>query len=246
MSIKNASELKRLRESGRIVREAIDAMRRHARAGATTAEINAVGAEVIRRNGARSAPMLVYDFPAEVCISVNDEIVHGIPSGRVLAEGDLLKLDVTVEKDGLMADAAVTVGIGRITEQKRRLITCVERALTAALSQARTGNRVNDIGRAVAREAAEDGFRIVRDLTGHGIGRTIHEAPRVPNYDDPHADRMLTKGLVIAVEPIMAIGTGAVRENRDGWTISTADGSAAAHCEHTIVVTDGDPIVLTA
>ncbi len=246
MSIKNALELKRLRESGRIVRETIDAMRAHARAGATTAEVNEVGARVIRRNGARSAPMLVYDFPAEVCISVNDEIVHGIPSGRVLEEGDLLKLDVTVEKDGLMADAAVTVGIGRIREEHRRLITCVERAFTAALSQARTGRRVNDIGRAVEREAAEDGFRIVRDLTGHGIGRTIHEAPRVPNYDDPRAARPLTKGLVIAVEPIMAIGTGSVRENKDGWTISTADGSAAAHYEHTIVITDGDPIVLTA
>jgi methionyl aminopeptidase len=180
------------------------------------------------------------------CISVNDEIVHGIPSGRVLAEGDLVKLDVTAEKDGFMADAAVTVPVGRASGRSRTLVRCAERALRRALSVARAGRRTCDVGLAVQEVVERAGFSVVRALHGHGIGRTIHEDPRVPNWNDPTARDWLTRGLVITIEPLVAMGSGDAVGDPDGWTVRTRDGSLAAHVEHTIVVTGGAPIVLTA
>lgn len=246
MCIESQADLDGLRATGRVVRAALDAMAAGVRPGITTAELNAIGASVIARHGARSAPMLVYRFPAETCISVNDEVVHGIPGPRMLVAGDLLKLDVTVEKNGYMADAAVTIPVGRASADALALVEGARRAFERAMDAARAGARVNAIGRAVSREVRRRGLSVVRGLDGHGIGRTIHEDPRVPNVYDPTAPQRLTRGLVIAVEPMVTTGSGRVVDDRDGWTVRTADGAPAAHYEHTIVVMDGAPILLTA
>jgi methionyl aminopeptidase len=246
MSINTPEELEKMRAAGAIVRRVIEAMKRQVRPGVTTAELDEVGAAVIRDHGAQSAPSLVYQFPGANCISLNDEAVHGIPGSRQVQEGDLVKLDVTVEKDGFMADAAVTVAAGRVSEQGQRLIDCAERAFAKAMLVARAGFRVCEIGRVVEREVRRSGFSVIRDLGGHGIGRTIHEAPRVPNYPDPQASEILSEGLVITVEPIIAAGSGRAVLARDGWTIRTADHKPSAHYEHTLVITKGEPILLTA
>jgi methionyl aminopeptidase len=222
------------------------AMKSAVRPGITTAELDEAGAEVMKQHGAQSAPALVYRFPGVSCISVNDEAVHGIPGKRALKEGDLVKLDVTIEKDGFMADAAVTVPVGEVTKERERLIECAERAFAKAMLVARAGFRVSEIGRVVEREVRRDGFSVIRNLGGHGIGRTIHEEPRVPNYADPEANQVLTEGLVITVEPIIAAGSGRSFVADDKWTIMTADHRPSAHYEHTLVITKGAPLLLTA
>lgn len=246
MSIKDPSELAGLRAAGVIVRRMIDAMRAAVRPGVTTAELDEVGAKVMRDQGAKSAPAMVYNFPGVSCISLNEEAVHGIPANRPVKEGDLVKLDVTIEKDGFMADAAVTVPVGTVSEQNQQLIDCAERAFAKAMLVARAGFRVSEIGRVVEREVRRAGFSVIRDLGGHGIGRTIHEEPRVPNFADPDAHQILTEGLVITVEPIIAAGSGRAVLAKDGWTVRTADGRPSAHYEHTLVITKGEPMLLTA
>lgn len=245
MCITTPEELEALRAAGRIVRQMIEAMKQRVRAGVTTAELDEVGAEVMRRNGAQSAPQLVYGFPGTNCISLNDEAVHGVPGSRVVREGDLVKLDVTVEKDGFMADAAETVAAGNVPQETERLVACARRAFEKAMLSARAGFRVSEIGRAVEREVRRNGFSVIRELEGHGIGRTIHEAPRVPNFADPRASQLLTEGLVITVEPIIAAGSGRVVMEEDGWTVRTLDRRPSAHYEHTLVITKGAPILLT-
>jgi len=246
VSISGPEELEALRAAGAIVRRVLEAMKQQVRAGVTTAELDAIGASVIAANGARSAPATVYNFPGSNCISLNDEAVHGVPGTRVLRDGDLLKLDVTIEKDGFMADAAETVPVGTVTPEAQRLIACARRAFEKAMLVARAGFRVSDIGRAVEKQVRREGFSVIRELGGHGIGRTIHESPRVPNYPDPGAVQVLNEGLVIAVEPIIAAGSGRTILGEDGWTMKTADRRPAAHYEHTIVVTKGAPVLLTA
>jgi len=200
----------------------------------------------MRTHGARSAPSMVYGFPGTNCISLNDEAVHGIPSDRAVRDGDLVKLDVTVEKDGYMADAAITVPVGQVSDEGQRLIRCAEKAFQKAMLVARAGFRTREVGRAVEKEVRRNGFSVIRELGGHGIGRTIHEEPRVPNYADPTANHILSEGLVITVEPIIAAGSGESFVAKDGWTVRTADRKLSAHYEHTIVVTKGQPLVLTA
>jgi methionyl aminopeptidase len=223
----------------------LDGMKGAVRVGITTAELDEIGAGIMRRHGARSAPGLVYGFPGVSCISVNDEAVHGIPGQRILREGDLVKLDVTVEKDGFMADAAITVPVGATLDEDERLVACAESAFNDAMQFARIGRRVSEIGRAVENRVRQSGFSVIRELGGHGIGRTIHEPPSVPNYPDPNANQLLTKGLVITVEPIIAAGKARVFVARDGWTLRTADSRKSAHFEHTVVITSGQPILLT-
>jgi methionyl aminopeptidase len=246
VSITEPEELEALRAAGAIVRRVLEAMKRQVRPGITTGELDAIGAAVIAENGARSAPATVYNFPGSNCISLNEEAVHGVPGARALQPGDLLKLDVTIEKDGFMADAAETVPVGKVTPEAERLMACARRAFEKAMLVARAGFRVSEIGRAVEREVRRDGFSVIRELGGHGIGRTIHEQPRVPNYPDPEARQILTEGLVIAVEPIIAAGSGRTILAEDGWTMKTADRRPAAHYEHTIVITKGKPVLLTA
>jgi methionyl aminopeptidase len=246
MSIQSERDWTGLKRVGRVVRETLDALEREVRPGVTTAELNEVAAAVLSAHGARSAPTLVYGFPGAALISVNDEVVHGVPGSRRLDAGDIVKLDVTVEKDGYMADAARTVIVTQGTDTAQRLMRCARGAFKKALAEARVGRRVNEIGRAIEREVRGHGFQIVRGLDGHGIGRTIHEPPSVPNYFDPAQQDVLTDGLVITIEPIICAGSGRAVEGKDGWTIRTADGSLAAHYEHTLAVTADGPVILTA
>jgi methionyl aminopeptidase len=246
MSINEPQELVGMVAAGDVVRFMLEAMKEHVRPGITTAELDEVGASVMRQHGAQSAPALVYGFPGVSCISLNDEAVHGIPGQRALQQGDLVKLDVTVEKNGFMADAAVTVPVGEVTEERQNLVACAERAFAKAMLVARAGFRVWEIGRAVEREVRRSGFSVIRQLAGHGIGRTIHEEPRVPNFPDAQSNQVLTEGLVITVEPIIAAGSGRVFVAPDKWTMVTADHRPSAHYEHTLMITKGAPLLLTA
>ncbi len=246
MSIESPKDLEGLMAAGKVVRLALNAMREEVRPGVTTAQLDDIAGAVLRRHGARSAPRLIYGFPGEACISINDEAVHGIPGDRVLREGDLVKLDVTVEKDGYLADAAETVAVPPISNQKQRLMDCAREAFYRALRAAKAGELINEIGRVVERYVRTSGFSVMRELGGHGIGRLIHEEPSVPNYYDRAFRRRLSEGLVITIEPIIAARSGAMVEEKDGWTIRTADRSATAHYEHTMVITRGRPILLTA
>ena len=246
MSVKSRTELQKLRAIGKIVRAALDAMASAVDPGVTTAELDRVGAETLARYGAESSPPKVYGFPGTACISVNDEAIHGIPGKRIVEAGDLVKLDVTAEKDGFVADAAVTVRVGQVSGEAEALARCAETAFREALKVARAGNRVNEIGRAVEKEVRRCGFSVIRELCGHGVGRTIHEEPSVPNYHNPRYHARLTDGLVITIEPIIAAGGGRSRLHADKWTISTTDGSLSAHYEHTLMITKREPVLLTA
>jgi methionyl aminopeptidase len=246
LSIQDELELRSLKAVGRIVRMVLDAMKAEVRPGVTTKYLDEVGGRVMRENGAQSAPALVYKFPGSNCISLNDEAVHGVPGSRKLEDGDLVKLDVTLEKDGYMADAAITVPVGQVSSQAAELMACAERAFEEAMLVARAGVRVFEIGKVVDREVRRSGFSVIRELGGHGIGRTIHEPPHVPNYPDPQANQIMTEGLVITVEPIISAGSSKVFTDKDGWTLKTSDHSLSAHFEHTLVVRSGAPILLTA
>ena len=246
MSIEHERDWTGLKRVARVVRLTLDAMEKEVRPGVTTGELNEVATAVFAEHGARSAPALVYGFPGTVLISVNDEVVHGVPGKRRLQRGDIVKLDVTTEKDGYMADAARTVVVEGGSDEAYRLARCARSAFKKALQAARAGRRVSEIGRAVEQEVRGHGFHVVRGLDGHGIGRTIHEPPSVPNYYNPRQRDVLTDGLVITIEPIICGGSGVAVEGSDGWTIRTADGSLAAHHEHTIVITKDEPVILTA
>src|SRR5262245_9349620 len=231
MSIDTPDELRGMQAAGRVVAAAIAAMRRAGRPGLTTAELDAVAARVFAEVGARSGPQLDYDFPGVTCISVNDEVVHGIPGPRRLRAGDLVKLDVTAELDGFYADACETVAVGRSQPAAARLAGTARRALTAAMSVARAGEPLNGIGKAVEETVSGTGFGICAELTGHGIGRRIHEPPNVPNRWLEELDQPLTEGLVMTIEPILAAGSGTVYLDSDQWTVKTTDRSLAAHAE---------------
>lgn len=245
MSIETAEELEALKAAGRAVAAAIRAMRAHVRPGVSTEELDEVGARVFRHHGARSGPQLEYGFPGVNCISVNDEAVHGVPSRRRLRAGDLVKLDVTAELDGFYADACVSVSVGS-SAQSEAMIAASQRALASGMSAARAGAPVSAIGAAVERSATGDGYCVCPDLMGHGIGRNLHERPDVPNFYVAELSQPLTEGLVLTIEPIITSGSGQVRTAPDGWTVLTCDGAPAAHAEHTLVITDGQPLVLTA
>jgi len=246
MSITTPEQLEKLRACGRIVAKALRVMAAAVRPGITTAELAEIGSKVLAEHGARSSPPLVYGFPGDVCISVNDEVVHGIPGDRVLQPGDLVKLDLTAEKDGYHTDSALTVQVSPTTQAAGDLTHCAERAFRQSLTAARAGNSVREIGRAVEREVRRRGFHIIRELGGHGIGHTIHEDPSVPNFPDPFNRAQLTEGMVLTIEPIIAAGTSRITLDSDKWTLRTTDGSLAAHYEHTLVITRGEPIVLTS
>ena len=245
MSVETAEELEALRAAGRVVAETLRAMRRSVRPGVTTADLDAVAGRVFSRAGARSGPQLDYGFPGVTCISVNDEAVHGIPGRRRLRDGDLVKLDVTAELDGFYADACLSLSVGRSRPANRRIVETAQRALAAGIAAARAGSPVNAIGAAVEESVLAGGHTVCTALMGHGIGRRIHEPPHVPNHYVRRLSQPLTEGLVLTIEPIISAGTGAVHSTDDGWTVKTADGALSAHAEHTIVVHQGAPLVLT-
>jgi methionyl aminopeptidase len=246
MSIRTAEELEKLRIIGKIVRRSLDAMTASVRSGITTAELNEIGVRVLNEHGAEAAPPKIYGFPGDVCISVNDEAIHGVPGDRVLHEGDLVKLDLVAVKDGFFADAAVTVPVGKVSAIRDALARAAEAAFWSAMKVSRVGFRICHIGREIETEVRHQGFNVMRDLGGHGVGRTIHEDPFVPNFYDRSARTKLFNGLVIAIEPIVTTGKGIGVLAGDRWTIRTADHSPAAHFEHTIVITKRSPLLVTA
>lgn len=247
MSIGSKKDLDGMRAAGRVVAAAIKAMRKASGVGVTTQELDEVGLRVFREHGARSAPQLVYKFPGVCCISVNDEAVHGIPKDRALQPGDLLKIDVTAELNGYIADAAVTVPMPDSTPEAEALAETSRKAFYAGLRHVQAGKPLRGWGRAVEQEVNAAGFQVLRTLCGHGVGRTIHESPRnIFNYDEPKMKQRFMEGSVIAIEPIISMSANDVTTDADGWTLRTANGSKSAHFEHTVVVTKGQPIVLTA
>ena len=245
MTVSSTLDISGLQRVGQLVARTIAHMRASVRPGITTAELDLIGERFARAEGARSAPQLAYDFPGFNCLSVNDEIVHGVPGARVLAEGDVVKLDVTLELDGYMADSAVTVVIPPVSLEARQLQRAARIAFNHGIAVARAGQSLREVGRAVEAAAKREGAVVVRELTGHGIGRRIHEPPSVPNWADPNARTVLTEGLVIALEPMLTSVPVRVVEEADGWTLRTHNRVLAVHHEHTILIRPGAPLVLT-
>ncbi|HEX2735528.1 MAG TPA: type I methionyl aminopeptidase [Polyangiaceae bacterium] len=246
MSIEGPEDLEGLRRAGAAVAEARDTMTEAAKPGISTLELDHIGRDVLLKHGARSAPKLAYDFPGWTCISVNSDLAHGIPApDKILREGDLVNIDVSAELDGYWADSGASVAVGEVGSRLKQLLWATRQALNEAMQQARAGQPLNGIGRAVERRARHHGFRVVRNIGGHGVGRHIHEEPHVPNHFDRRATQPLWEGLVMTIEPFLTLNATHVVERDDGWTLSTPDGSLGAQFEHTFVVTNGMPLVLT-
>jgi len=245
MSIESPADLAGMRAVGRAVGETLRELRAAARPGVTTGWLDGLAAAALRRRGARAVPAALLGFPGSCCISVNDEAVHGIPGPRRLRPGDLVKIDVTAELGGYVADAAVSVVLPPGSARARGLAGCARSAMVRALHSARAGRPLAGIGRAVELEVGRRGFHVLSELGGHGTGRTMWEEPSVPNVDGPSRE-LLHDGLVLAVEPIISARHDRVVQAPDGWTLRTRGGSLAAHVEHTIVVRHGRPLVVTA
>jgi methionyl aminopeptidase len=243
---KRAEELEKMRRAGRVVGETLAILQAAVRPGVTTQELDEIAEREIRARGAIPSFKGYRGFPATICTSINSEIVHGIPGNRPLREGDLIKLDAGAIVEGYHGDSAVTVPVGEVSQEALKLIETTERSLQAGIAEAKAGNRIHDIGAAVQTTAEGAGFSVVREYVGHGIGRALHEDPPVPNYGKPGTGLKLEPGLVIAIEPMVNVGSYETRLLPDGWTVVTADGALSAHFEHTIAITDDGPEVLTA
>ena len=234
-----------MRRAGRVVAEMLDACQQAARPGKTTRDLDLVAREVLQRRGARSNFLNYHGFPAVICTSPNHVIVHGIPGNYRLKDGDILSVDCGAIIEGYHADAARTFGVGDIDEEAQRLIDTTRESLSAAIPHVCEGARLSDIGHAVQTVAEGAGYSVVREYVGHGIGTALHEAPNVPNYGEPGKGIKLKVGHVLAVEPMVNVGSAETAMYDDGWTVVTADGSLSAHFEHTIAITDNGPEVLT-
>jgi len=243
---KNPSQIALMRRAGRVVAEMHERCAQAAKPGVTTAEIDQVARRVLDERGARSNFLNYHGFPAVICTSPNDVIVHGIPGPVVLEEGDILSLDCGAIIEGWHADAAITVPVGEIDDESRDLIDVTRRSLDAAIEHVQVGNTLGDVGAAVQAVAEAGGFSVVREYVGHGIGTAMHEEPQIPNYaGGPNQRYKLKRGLVVAIEPMVNAGRASTRTLADGWTVVTGDGKRSAHFEHTIAVTDNGPEVLT-
>ena len=238
-------EIAKMRRAGKVVAEMHEATRAAARPGVTTADLDAVAREVLERRGARSNFLNYRGFPAVICTSPNDMIVHGIPGPYVLAEGDILSIDCGAIVEGYHGDAAFTMAVGEVTPEAAKLIEVTERSLWAGIDELRPGRRLHEVGRAVQAVAEGAGFSVVREYVGHAIGTAMHEEPQVPNYWPGNGGPLLKPGMVFAVEPMVNAGSPGTRLLEDGWSVVTADGRLSAHFEHTIAVTAEGPEVLT-
>jgi methionyl aminopeptidase len=246
VTLKTAEQIAKMREAGAIVATMLAATRDAVKPGITTAELDRIAADILARAGATSSFLGYYGYPATICTSVNEQIVHGIPSKRKLKEGDIVGIDAGAIVDGWHADAAITVPVGRISAEARKLIDVTRDALARGIAAATVGNRLGDIGAAVQGYAESQGFAVVRNYVGHGIGRAMHEDPQVPNYGTADLGRVIKEGLCIAIEPMVNIGGIATRVLDDNWTVVTEDGSLSAHFEHTLACLPGGPVILTA
>lgn len=245
MTVTAPADVAALLRIGQIVAEARDTMARAVKPGVTTAQLDAIGRRVLDKYGARSAPQLAYNFPGVTCISVNHELAHGIPSERALAAGDLVNIDVSAELDGYWADTGASYPVGEVSARAKALLWATRQALADGISEVRAGRPIKNIARAVERRAKRAGFHIVRDLCGHGVGRHIHEPPNIPNTTHGDAKGTLWEGLVMTIEPFLTTSAERVEEAEDGWTLFTPDGSRGAQFEHTMIVTKGEPIIVT-
>jgi methionyl aminopeptidase len=247
MTIDTPDDLNRLKKIGRIVALTIKEMSNHVQPGITTLELDDIAASVLKQYGAHSAPQVAYQFPGVTCISINDEAAHGIPGDRKVEAGDLVNLDVSAELDGVFADAAITVAVPPVSNQKHNLIHCSQRALHLAINASKAGQPINIIGKTVEQEAKNNGFTTLMDLGGHGVGRHIHEEPHdVANFYNPQDTRVLKEGMVFTIEPFITTGARRIYTDKNGWTLKTSDGSLSAQFEHTLVVTHGKPLIVTA
>lgn len=249
--IKTKKEIDYIRESCKIVAETLQLLKKNVKPGITTGELDLIAEDYILSNNAKAA-FKGYsqggnstDYPASICASVNDEVVHGIPGNRVLKSGEIISLDVGVYKEGFYGDAAISVAVGEISDKKKKLMEVTEESLYLGIDQAVNGNRVHDISYAVQSFVEENGFSVVRDLCGHGVGKHLHEDPAVPNFGKRGTGAKLRKNMTIAIEPMINIGKYNVIQADDGWTILTEDGSPSAHFEHSILITDNKPEILT-
>jgi len=244
--IKTPQEIQRMRRSGEILQKVHQAVRQAVAPGATTMDLEVVAARTIKELGAQPAFKGYHGYPACLCTSVNDEVIHGIPSAKkVLAEGDIVSVDCGVILDGFYSDAAVTHPVGRLSQATRKLLDVTQQSLDQAIHEAQVGATIGDIGAAVQEMVEANGFSVVRDFVGHGIGRSMHEDPQVPNYGTRGKGSKLRAGMVIAIEPMVNAGVADVKVLEDGWTAITADGAWSAHFEHTVAITESGPVILT-
>jgi methionyl aminopeptidase len=236
-----------MREAGRLVGEVLTELAAHVAPGVTTADLDELAERRILRAGATPAFKGYHGYPATICASVNEEVIHGIPSGRrVLNEGDVISIDVGASLDGYFGDSAITLAVGKVSEEAAMLLRVTDESLYKAIEAVKPGGRISDIGHAVQKHVEAYGFSVVREFVGHGIGQKMHEEPQVPNYGEPGRGPRLTEGMVLAIEPMVNAGKPAVKVLADGWTAVTRDGSLSAHFEHTVAVTADGPWILTA
>jgi methionyl aminopeptidase len=243
--LKSKEEVAKIAKASRIVAESLEALRAYLKPGMTTKDLDLFVEKQIRERGGIPAFKGYRNYPATICISVNEEVVHGIPSDKVIKEGDIVGLDLGAVYDGFYGDSAITVAVGEVKPEAKRLIEVTEASLYAGIEQAREGNRLSDISHAVQSHVEQAGFSVVTDFVGHGIGRSLHEEPQVPNFGPPGRGPRLREGMVLAIEPMVNMGKAAVRVLDDRWTAVTVDGSLSAHFEHTIAVTKEGPVILS-
>lgn len=247
MTIQDERDLLGLMKIGRICAQTLHDMLNQVCAGITTGEIDKYGAGILRKYGARSAPILMYRYPASTCISINEEIAHAVPGKRVIQPGDVVNIDVSAELDGYIADTGATIVVPPAAEAAEKLLARTQATMEKAIEVVTAGAPLNQIGRVIEGEARKFGYKILRELGGHGVGRSLHEYPRnIPNYFSPRLRTRMTEGLVFTVEPFLNMGIGKIKQSSDGWTLTSADGSLSAQFEHTIVVTRGKPVIVTA
>ena len=246
IQLKNAAQIKAMREAGRITGEALLVAREHVREGVSTYELDRVIRQYIEKSGAVPSFLGLYGFPGSACISINDEVIHGIPSKkRILREGDIVKIDLGACYKGYHGDGARTIPVGKVSDQAQKLIEVTRESFFAGVAQLKSGNRLGDVGSAIDTVVRENGFSTVRKYIGHGIGKDVHEAPDVPNYGTPGRGVRICSGMVLAIEPMVNVGTYEVKELADGWTVVTADRKLSAHYENTVALTDEGVINLT-
>lgn len=248
ITIKSEKELELMRVAGRINAEALQMVADIAEPGVTTADLNKAAESVLKKYSVYS-PFLhypgAYPYPASTTISVNEELVHGIPGDRILKEGDIVSVDCGTVYEGFVADSAITIAIGQISDEARKLMTVTEESLYKGIEKLQPGNRIGDVSAAVQQHVENNGFFVTREYTGHGVGRNMHEGPQVPNYGIPGRGMVLRKGMTIALEPMVLVGTAATRVLKDQWTVISADRSLTAHFEHSVAVTEKGPVILT-
>jgi methionyl aminopeptidase len=245
IALKNKADIEIMRKAGRIVGQTLEMIGAHIKPGITTQQLDMLIEDFILSKGAIPAFKNYHGFPASACISIDDEVVHGIPGDRKLKDGEIVSVDVGTIVDGFYGDGAKTYPVGKISEDKKRLLELTQKCLEAGIEQARPGNRLGAISAAVQNVAESNGLGVVRQLVGHGIGRQMHEEPQVPNFGLPSEGPVLKAGMVLAIEPMINAGTYDVKTMPDGWTVVTADGRPSAHFEHTVAITDGEPDILT-